>query len=91
MDRLEKTVNDRNDELHTILRDIAVTTSHFDHTAQIVSSLEEDIEQGELEHAGFKSDIQNIKTGFSAVKWFLGLLIPLVFSIGASQFLGIWQ
>ena len=88
MDRLEKSMNDRNDELHAILRDIAVTTSHFDHTAQLVRQIEAEQDGAGREHSEIKNEIKNIKMGFSVVKWFIGLILPLILGIGLNQFFG---
>ena len=88
-DRYEVLMSERDQELQTILRDIAVTTSQFSHTADTVRTVELEQDKAIIEHQDLKNEMKNIKTGFGVVKWFLGLIIPLLLGIAANQFFGV--
>jgi predicted nuclease with TOPRIM domain len=74
MDRLEATVNERNDELHSILRDLAVTTSHFSDYRTDMKTLKKD-------HEALEADIKQAMTVFQAGRWFLTAVIPMLVGI----------
>lgn len=88
-DRYEVMMGERDQELQTILRDIAVTTSQFSHTSETVRVLEDEQDKAIIEHQDLKNELRNIKTGFGVVKWFLGLILPLLLGIAANAFFGV--
>lgn len=87
-DRYETLMSERDQEIQAILRDIAVTTSQFSHTADTVRAVESEQDAAIREHQELKNEMRNIKSAFGLVKWFLGLIIPLLLGIAANQFFG---
>ena len=74
LDKVESLVNERNDEMHAMLRDLAITTSHF-------SEFKSEIKALRAEHDQLETEIKQAMTVFQAGRWFLTAVIPMLVGI----------
>lgn len=85
MDRLEKTVMDRNEEMHALLRDQAITTSHFMGYKDRLDLIEEQYRTSQEEHKKLGEEIRAAMQVFQAARWFITTVIPMLVGIFLMQ------
>jgi len=85
MNRLEKTVADRNEEMYALLRDQAITTSHFSSYTDRLEHIEDEYKQSQDEHKKLREEISAAMQVFKAARWFITTVIPMLVGIFLMQ------